>query len=69
MTSEDFDVGEKFVCQGEYSHSTLSGFESALWNILAVADDNNRTKLRLAYPDHVTAWLHCTRGTLRQRFE
>lgn len=69
MTSDQFTAGEKFICQAEYANATLSGFESALWSLLAVADESNRARLALGYPEHVAALRQWTRGNLRQRFE
>jgi hypothetical protein len=69
MTSEQFTDGEKFIYQAEFANATLSGFETALWNLLCVADEGNRAKLALGFPEHVDALVQWTRGDLRQRFE
>ncbi len=69
MTSDEFTAGEKFICQAQYANATLSGFDRALWNILCVADEDNRSKLALGFPEHAAALRQWIRGDLRHRLE
>lgn len=67
-----FSKPEAFVIEWKYNYG--GSFTMALAELLAIADNNNLEKLRLAFPDEVEGYVNYTkvRGwwqDLRNRFE
>lgn len=59
VSSPDFTDGEKFVVRAQCS--AVGSFESKLWDLLCIADNDNVKLLAHAFPAHVQglrSWRH-----------
>lgn len=65
LTSDAWTVAEKCVIKwqfGLYGH-----FHTQLFELITLADDNNLSRLRMAYPAEVEGFLLWNRGDLGKR--
>jgi len=69
MDSPDFTPEERVVIAWQYNASMqmMGGFLTALWEAIALADDDNLDPLECGFPLHVRAYRDWSQGDMGQR--
>lgn len=63
LTAPAGTVPEHWTIAAKWQHNLFGGFYAALCKAIALADEDNAARLRLAFPEHVKAikgWQHGT---------
>lgn len=68
MTSGEFNEGERFVAEAQLFPREMGGFKLKLWEAICNADEVNKAKLALGFPEHVAAVRSWQSGNLAERF-
>lgn len=68
MTSGGFTAAEKFVAEAQMYPKEMGNFRHKLWEVICNADESNKDRLALGFPDEVAAVRAWQNGNLARRF-